>query len=177
MGNVERSADLVVAICFAILRQFGFDLDPGNTEKVADGVLILVSVEAAQSGAAALRIHRSFVPGESRGQTFHKLSRCFRGRPGNASGGHFACRDAVVDFDPKGEVVGVSWFEASFREIQTAGGGGRVVASDAILLDEGFSARERWGGFEPAGDKTCSCSQEGRNYRVPSHQYRNLSES
>ncbi len=54
MRDIERGADLVVAPRLAILRQFGFDLDPRNVEKVADGVLVFVGVEAAKSGAAPL---------------------------------------------------------------------------------------------------------------------------
>jgi hypothetical protein len=61
MRDIERGADLVEAPRLAVLRQFGFDLDPRNVEKIADGVLVLVGVEAAKSGAAPLGGDVAFV--------------------------------------------------------------------------------------------------------------------
>ena len=68
MRDVERGADFVVAVRFAVLRKFGLELYPGNVEEIADGVLIFVGVEAAQAGAAALGDDRLLVFGECAGE-------------------------------------------------------------------------------------------------------------
>src|SRR4029077_15881959 len=62
--DIERTPDFIEAASHAVLRQFVLDLDPGNVEDVADGVLVFVGVEAAQSGAAALDNGGLFVIGE-----------------------------------------------------------------------------------------------------------------
>ena len=86
MRNIERRADFVVAVSFAILRQFGLELYPGNGEEVADGVLIFVGVEAAETGAAAFGDNRLLVCRECAGEALDKLSERPAG-PGMPAGG------------------------------------------------------------------------------------------
>ena len=106
--DIERRADLVVAPGLAILRQFGFDLDPWNIEKVADRVLVFVGVEAAESGAAALRGDAAFVCSERAAQAIDELGERIGGGPRDGRRGHLTCGDAVMNFDPGGEVVRVA---------------------------------------------------------------------
>jgi hypothetical protein len=58
--DVERSADFVEPICFAILRQLAFDLNPGNVKKIAESVLVLVRVQATETGATAFGVTSLF---------------------------------------------------------------------------------------------------------------------
>ena len=108
MRDIERGADLVVAPGLAVLRQFGFDLDPGDVEEIAEGVLVFVGVEAAESGAAALGSDAAFVCGERGAQAIDELGERFGGGPWDAARGHFTRGDAVMNFDPGGEVIRVA---------------------------------------------------------------------
>jgi hypothetical protein len=65
-------------------------------------------------------------------------------------GGHFAGGDAVVDFDPGGEVGGL---EIEFREIEAGLRFGGAVAGDAVLAKEGFGAGGRGGEGELAAEE------------------------
>lgn len=79
---------------------------------------------------------------------------------GTGDGGwrHFAGGDAVVDFDPGGEVGGVGGFEGEGGEVEAGGAGGGVVAGEAVLLEEGIGSREGRGGGRVGGRR----GQEGK---------------
>ena len=69
--------------------------------------------------------------------------------------GHFARGDAVMNFDPGGEVIRVGRFVAEFGEVEPCGGRGGVVAGGAVLLNEGVGAGEGWtGGHAGSGEKS-----------------------
>ena len=168
MGDIERGADLVVAPGLAVLRQFGFDLDPGNVEEVADRVLVFVGVEAAESGAAALGGDGVFVCGERGAQAIDELGERFGGRPWHRRRRHFTGGDAVMNFDPGGEVIRVGGFVAEFGEVEPCGGGGGVVAGGAVLLNEGVGAGKGWGGSH-AGSGEKRGDQKGRREDLHQH--------
>ena len=144
MRDIERCADLVEAPGLAVLRQFGFDLDPRDVEKVADRVLVFVGVEAAKSGAAALGGDGTFVSSECGVQAIDELAERFGGGPRDGRRGHLTCGDAVMNFDPDSEIIRVAGFIGELGEVESCGGGRGVVACGAVLLNEGVGARERW---------------------------------
>ena len=146
MGDIERRAHLVVAPGLAVLRQLGFDLDPGNIQEVANRVLVFVGVEAAKSGAAAPGGHGTLVSSECGAQAIDEFGERFGGGTCDGSRGHFACGDAIMNFDPGSEIIRVSRFIGEFGEVEAGGGRGRTVASGAVLLNEGVGTGEGWAG-------------------------------
>ena len=123
MGDVERGADFVVAAGLAVLRQFGFDLHPGDVEQVADGVLIFVGVEAAQSGAAALGDDACSYPVSAPLRPLTNWVSDSAGGRGMRRRRHLTCGDAVVNLDPGGEVIGVGGFVVEFGEVEPCAAG------------------------------------------------------
>ncbi len=124
----------------------------GTIEQVPDGVLIFVGIEAAQAGAPPLGDDRLLVFCQYTREGLGELSGAIG--LGHSSRRHLACRDAVVNLDPGGKVVGVRWLVFEIDKIQVAYSLGGVMAKGAVLLDESVGARKgRCGCCPGSGEK------------------------
>ena len=172
MRDIERCADLVEAPGLAVLRQFGFDLDPRDIEKVADRVLVFVGVEAAKSGTAALGGGCTFVPSECGVQAVDELVERFGRGPRDGRRGHLTCGDAVMDSDPDSEIIRVAGFIGEFGEVESCGGSRGVVAYGAVLLNEGVGAGEGWTRSQSASSE--KSGNDGNSHRKDQLQHRTV---
>ena len=76
--DVERIADFVKAVRFAVFGQHLFDLQPGRAEQIPQSVLVFVAVHAPPGRAALRRVARA-VGGDQRssegGEKSHRAQR------------------------------------------------------------------------------------------------------
>ena len=117
MRDIEGRANLVETPDLAILRQFGLDLHPRHVEKIANGVLVLVGVQAAQSSAASLADDTVLIGAQRGTQFFDELVHRFDRKPRHSGWRHFARGNAVMNFDPSGEVIEICRFVVELREV------------------------------------------------------------
>lgn len=134
--NVQRVTDFVEPKGLAILRQRIAHLQPGRVQQIAQRILVLVAIEPPPRSAAFLRNARLLGRGERRCQRFEELFRLPRVGTRFLFRRHFTGRHAVVHQDPFGKVGRIHELKFQCREIQIPLLRLRVVALDAMFLQE-----------------------------------------
>src|SRR5678816_621963 len=96
MRDVQRRPNLVEAIRLAILWEFALHLNPRHVEKIADGIFVLIVVQAAETSTSAFGCNLLLPGRECRVQTVHELGAGRVSWPGHFRRWHFAGRDTVI---------------------------------------------------------------------------------
>src|SRR5581483_120887 len=142
MRDVQSRPNLVEAIRLAIPWEFALHLNPRQVEKIADGVFVLIGVQAAKTSTSAFGCNLLLPGRECRFQTVHELRAGRGGWPGHSRRWHFAGRDTVIHLDPNGKVVRIGRFEAQVLKIESPRTFRRAMANRAVLIDKNIGADE-----------------------------------
>ena len=136
VGDVERVAVRVEPVGRAVGGQTALEGEAGEVEEVAHRVLVLAARQPPQ-GASGPPLEAGAVGLDERTvQPPFRRGRLVGGRTLLVFGRHLSGREAVVDLHPAGEVVGVGEVEPQGGQVEAALARGRVVAFDAMRLEE-----------------------------------------
>jgi len=144
MRDVERFAELVVAVRLAVLRQAIFNLHPRHVQEVAQRVFVFIPVEPALHGAAVLRDKRLLGAGQRRGQGRDERVQFRRFRTRSLLRRHLTSLHPVVNAHPSRKIGLIGGQVFQVHQVQPGLARFVIVAVGAVIEDEraqGFGRR------------------------------------